>query len=236
MLRFLISGANRGIGLALSRALVERGCFVFVGARRPGEADELQTLAHEQPQFCSVVELDVTDPASVAACVERVKSGGEALDVLINNAAVFLEEGREALAELEVELFDHTFAVNVTGVARLTQACLTLLLRSQSPAIVNISSGAGSISDKNSHSYYCYGASKAALNHFTVGLAHELRSKNVVVTAISPGWVRTKMGGEDAELSAEESAGAIADTILKLTSKDSGCFLNRFGRHGQYQW
>jgi NAD(P)-dependent dehydrogenase (short-subunit alcohol dehydrogenase family) len=236
MARAFITGANRGIGLALARALVERDIFVFAGARRPEEARELIQLQQASPAALQIVPLDVTRADSVQRAVQKIKSITDSLDILVNNAAVFLEESGAKLAGLEVDLFDQTFSVNVTGVARVTQAFLPLLLRSASPRIVNISSGAGSIGDKSDHHYYGYGASKAALNHFTVGLAHELRPNGVIVVALSPGWVRTDMGGAGAELAPEDSAAAIADTIRKLKPGDSGQFLDRFGRHDQYEW
>jgi NAD(P)-dependent dehydrogenase (short-subunit alcohol dehydrogenase family) len=167
---------------------------------------------------------------------ETVRHTDHGLDVLVNNAGVLLEPVQAALTDLDVELFNRSFAVNVTGVARVTQAFLPLLLGSQSPRIINLSSGAGSISHKTNADYYCYGATKAALNHLTVGLAHELRPHGGIVAAISPGWVRTEMGGSKAELSAEESAEALAETLSTLTLAQSGCFLDRFGRSGTYVW
>ena len=232
----LITGANRGIGLALARALAEHDLFVFAGAREPATATELEELKNRRGERLQVVPLDVTSPESVHRCAQLVQDVTDRLDILVNNAAVFPEEGDETLADLNVDGFDQAFAVNVTGVARVTQALLPSLLRSSTPRIVNLSSGAGSVGDKTDHQYYCYGASKAALNHFTVGLAHELRPRNVVVAAISPGWVRTEMGGPRAELSTEESAAALAGTIMQLAMDSSGEFLDRFGHHGKYRW
>lgn len=231
-----ITGANRGIGLALARAFMEHDLMVFAGAREPAAATELAALSEGRGNRLQVVPLDVTHPKSVRRCVQSVRAVTDCLDILVNNAGVFPEEGDEDLANLNVDGFDQAFAVNVTGVARVTQALLPLLLHSSHPRIVNISSGAGSVGDKTDHQYYCYGASKAALNHFTVGLAHELRPRKVVVTAISPGWVRTEMGGPRAELSTEESAAALAGTILQLSLESSGAFLDRFGCRGKYQW
>jgi NAD(P)-dependent dehydrogenase (short-subunit alcohol dehydrogenase family) len=232
----LITGANRGIGLALSAAMLRHGVSVFAGTRRPETARELRRLAEVHPGRLHIVPLDVTDAGSVREAAAQVAGATKSLEVLINNAAVFLEEIGVTLEALDMTHFDRTFAVNVAGAARVTQALLPLLLGSSSPRIINISSGAGSIGDKSNHWYYCYGASKAALNYFTVGLAHELRPRNVMVVAISPGWVRTDMGGSDAELTADESASAIADAVLKLTPAQSGCFLDRFGARDQYPW
>ena len=236
MKRALITGANRGIGLALADALVNRGVFVFAGARKPDTATELDRLRGCHPSLLQIVSLDVASAESVRQCARTVESISPALDILVNNAAIFLEETETPLAGLEADWFAQTVAVNVGGVARVTQAFLPALVGSESSRIVNISSGAGSIADKTDHHYYCYGASKAALNHFTVGLAHELRPRGIIVVAISPGWVRTDMGGAGGELSPEQSGSAIADTILKLVPGDSGWFLDRFGQKNKYVW
>ena len=236
MIRALITGANRGIGLALTRALAERGVFVFAGVRRTRQAAELRRLGKDHRELLRVVSLDVTSAASVRSCVSKVKAATSSLDILINNAAVLLEDVGTRLADLDVEWFTQTMAVNLTGVARVTQAFLPLLTAVKMPRIVNISSGAGTIGGKGNHWYYCYGASKASLNHFTVGLAHELRSHKAIVTAVSPGWVRTDMGGAEADLSPEESAVAMAGMILKLKPAHNGCFLDRHGRKGEYSW
>ncbi|HAV65390.1 MAG TPA: hypothetical protein DCY13_23820 [Verrucomicrobiales bacterium] len=232
----LITGANRGIGLALCRAFLGHGVRVIAGCRQPERATDLRTLAGKAPDRLQVLSLDVTSTASVSAAAAAVSAHRQPLDILINNAAVLLEDANAAFAGLDVEHFSDTFAVNVTGVARVTQALLPALLRSSQGRVVNISSGAGSIADRPGHMYYCYGASKAALNHLTVGLADELRPRNVIVAAISPGWVRTDMGGPGAELPAEESAAAIAATVLRLKPEDSGCFLGRSGTREGYVW
>jgi NAD(P)-dependent dehydrogenase (short-subunit alcohol dehydrogenase family) len=236
MKRAFITGANRGIGLALAEALVNRGVFVFAGLRKPGTASALGRLREQHPGLLQIIPLEVTSDESVRRCADTVKGVTSTLDILVNNAAVFLEKTDTGLAALDTDWFAKTVAVNVGGVARVTQAFLPALVAAEMPRVVNISSGAGSIGDKTDHHYYCYGASKSALNHFTVGLAHELRPRGVLVVAISPGWVRTDMGGPEGELAPEESASAIADAILKLESGDSGCFLDRFGGKDKYVW
>lgn len=236
MTRALITGANRGIGLALTRALMERGVFVYAGTRVPEEARALQELRAARADRLEVVALDVTKLESVQHLVAVLERAEGALDILVNNAGVLLEEIETPIEALDVDLFDRTFAVNVVGVARVTQAVLPWLLRSASPRIVNISSGAGSLANKSDHHYTCYGASKAALNHVTLGLAHQLRPRGVTVVALSPGWVRTDMGGPEAELAPDEVGASIAQTALELDLSRNGCFLDRFGRRGRYVW
>lgn len=232
----LITGANRGIGLALTRALIQHGVFVIAGAREPGAENALHELRKEQPDHLLLIQLDVTDLRSVEQAASTVAEQITSLDLLINNAGVLLEDRDAKFERLRVEDFQRTFAVNVTGVARVIQAFLPMLRKSTRPRIVNISSGAGSIGGKTDSRYFIYGSSKAALNHLTVGLAHELRSENIIVTAISPGWVRTEMGGPDADLSPEESAADLAKSVLGLTIQNSGQFLDRKGNASSYTW
>ncbi|HEY5742501.1 MAG TPA: SDR family NAD(P)-dependent oxidoreductase, partial [Terrimicrobiaceae bacterium] len=120
------------------------------------------------------------------------------------------------------------------GVVRVVQAFLPQLKKSGHAQVANISSGAGSISEKEDFDYYPYSVSKAALNMLTRALAAELRSHGIGVTAISPGWVRTRMGGENAPLTPEESAKSLFQTITSLTIAQSGKFLGRDGE--SYAW
>lgn len=230
----LITGSNRGIGLALARKFAEAGWTVFAGARDPG-AESLMQLSSE---FASVhpIALDVCSDESVNAAIKRVADLCDVLDVLVNNAAVYPGTGHERLEELDLDWFAPTFETNVVGVVRVTRAALPLLRKSSTPRIAHISSGAGSIGDKEDYDFYAYGPSKAALNHLTRGMAAEFRDEGIVVTAFSPGWVRTDMGGENAPLTAEESAAALCKTISSLTAEQSGLFLSRDGSADEYPW
>jgi NAD(P)-dependent dehydrogenase (short-subunit alcohol dehydrogenase family) len=110
------------------------------------------------------------------------------------------------------------------------------LEKGRSPRIVNISSGAGSISDKDDFGYYAYSASKAALNMVTRAMAAEFKPRGITVVAVSPGWVKTEMGGPNAEITPAESARSLAKTIANLTLKDTSAFLNRDGAPHEYGW
>ncbi len=232
----LITGSNRGIGLALAREFLRQGDRVVATARRPEKAAELRELAEESEGMLSVEALDVGDQGSVDRLRDVVEKKWGKLDILVNNAAVFPENGDETLEELDLGFFDAAFATNVVGTARVTQAFLPLLRASGEGRIANISSGAGSITDKTDSRYYCYSVSKAALNQFSRALAAQLKPEGIAVAPITPGWVKTEMGGENAELTPEESAASLARTIKKLTLRQSGLFLDRHGRSGVYNW
>jgi NAD(P)-dependent dehydrogenase (short-subunit alcohol dehydrogenase family) len=222
----LVTGANRGIGLALVAQLKKDGWHVIAACRNPDGAERLKTLG------VPILALDVNDENSINKAVAQLS----ALDVLVNNAAVFPENGDESLEEMKLEWFREAFETNVLGVVRMTRALLPLLRKSRHPRIVNISSGAGSISDKDDHAYYAYSTSKAALNMVTRAIAAEYKPHGVCVVAMSPGWVQTEMGGPHAPLLPEESASAIAATIRRLEMKHSSHFIDRNGRDAEYSW
>ena len=236
MANVLITGANRGIGLALVREFLKEGDTVIATARNPDQANELREAGGSADQRLTVLPLDVADAESVNSLAKQVANTQGSLDVLINNAGVFPEEGDEKLEELNLAYFDTAFAINVTGTARVCQALLPMLRQGENPRIVNMSSGAGSITDKVDSRHFCYSSSKAALNQFTRALAAELKTEGIVVVPITPGWVKTDMGGSKAELSAEESAVSLVRTIRKLGLKQTGQFLDRHGRTGVYRW
>jgi NAD(P)-dependent dehydrogenase (short-subunit alcohol dehydrogenase family) len=230
----LITGASRGIGLALSIAFAKADWTVFAGARRP-RTPLLWNAAQEFPNLHPLT-LDVLDDATVSDAPGFVAQHADSLDVLVNNAAIFPGEGTERLEDLDLAWFDEAVETNVTGVARVTRAMLPLLRKGIHPRVVNISSGAGSISDKEDYDYYPYSVSKAGLNMLTRAMAAEFRPEGIAVTALSPGWVKTEMGGANAPLTPDQSARSLCATIQKLTLADTGKFLGRDGLPGDYAW
>lgn len=229
-----ITGANRGIGLALSIAFAKGEWTVFAGARNP-RTPALWNAAQEFPNL-HALPVDVLDDALVGDAADFVARRTGSLDVLVNNAAIFPGEGDERLEDLDLEWFNEAVATNVTGVARMSRALLPALRRGIQPRIVNISSGAGSIADKEDHRYYPYSVSKAGLNMLTRAMAAEFRPEGIAVTAVSPGWVKTEMGGENAPLTPEQSARSLYATIRRLTLADSGGFYGRDGNSSDYAW
>jgi NAD(P)-dependent dehydrogenase (short-subunit alcohol dehydrogenase family) len=232
----LITGANRGIGLALTAELLEGGCRVLGASRNPAKAGELEKLRKRHGKLLELVELDVTSDESVKGAAAKVQKIAGAMDVLVNNAAVFPEEGDESIFEMKLEHFREAFETNVIGVVRVTREFVPLLEKGNSPRIVNISSGAGSVAAKEDYGYYAYAASKAALNMVTRGLAAEFRPRGICVVAMTPGWVKTEMGGPNAPLKPEESARAIARTITTLTMEKTSLFIERTGGVVKYGW
>jgi NAD(P)-dependent dehydrogenase (short-subunit alcohol dehydrogenase family) len=229
----LITGANRGIGLALATDLVKGGHKVIATARNPAKAALLNELSASHPAMLEIVEMDVTSDKSVAAAATTVKGP---IDILVNNAAGFPEEGDESIFAMKLDHFREAYDTNVIGVVRVTRAFFPHLEKGNNPRIVNISSGAGSVTAKDDHGYYAYSASKAALNMVTRAIAAEFQPKNICVVAMTPGWVKTEMGGPNAPLTPEASAQAIARTIATLTMESTSMFIERTGGEVSYGW
>jgi NAD(P)-dependent dehydrogenase (short-subunit alcohol dehydrogenase family) len=229
----LITGANRGIGYALTKALVASNFKVLAGCRNTENADGLKKVATSYRDLIQILSVDVSSNESVARAAQEVAGR---VDVIVNNAAVMPERGDEKITSFDFDHFRNAFDVNVLGCARVIRSFLPHLRRSNRPRILNLSSGLGSIAERDSSSYYAYAVSKAALNMLTRSLAFELAPEGVTIVAISPGWVRTDMGGNDADISPEESAEAILEAIQQIGPNLNGQFLDRFGRSGKYVW
>jgi NAD(P)-dependent dehydrogenase (short-subunit alcohol dehydrogenase family) len=212
----LITGANRGLGLEFARQYAADGWHVIGTARKPAAATELNGLDVQ------VVALDVADPESVAALASALD--GQPIDLLINNAGIFPRVN--SLAEADFEDVARTYAVNTIGPMRVTRALLPNLKRGTARQVVSITSGLGSIANNTGGRYYGYRESKAALNMFTRTLAAELAGDGFTCVVLSPGWVRTDMGGPNANLSPEQSIAGMRSVIEKLTPGDNGTYRN----------
>jgi NAD(P)-dependent dehydrogenase (short-subunit alcohol dehydrogenase family) len=203
----LVSGANRGIGAEIARELAaDHGFLVYAGARISGEVEAADGI---EP-----IRLDVTDQATVDAARERIESEIGRLDALVNNAGVYGDP--IGAADYDLDRAHEVLEVNTFGPWRLIEAFLPLMRASDAPRIVNVSSGAGQLSDMNG-GRAAYRLSKAGLNALTRTLASEERW--VKVNTMCPGWVRTDMGGAAAPRSVERGA----DTAVWLaTLPDDG--------------
>lgn len=196
----LVTGATRGLGRATAARLVELGYDVLLGGR---DRDALTAAAADLG--CGGVELDVADPASVARLVDNLEAEGLELDVLVNNAAVYLTDGPLRIDEADLAL---QMATNLYGPWLLMRAFVPWMVDRGYGRVVNVSSEAGSFAD--GPSLGTYGVSKAALNALTVSVAAEVPSGvDVLVNAVCPGWVATDMGGPNAPRTVEEGAEGI---------------------------
>jgi NAD(P)-dependent dehydrogenase (short-subunit alcohol dehydrogenase family) len=226
MARHLITGANRGIGLELARRLVRRGEEVWAACREPSAAAALAALAGEYPDRLNLLAMDVSSDASVREA--RASFGDRPLDVLINNAGV-VGPDRQSSTDMDFDGFRRTLEVNTLGPLRVVQAFLDSLRLAKGARIVTLTSRMGQMAGALSD-HMAYRASKAAANKLMQGLATDLAAEGIAVAALHPGWVRTDMGGPEANLGVEEAVDGVLAVIDGLDLSQSGHFLDWRGK------
>ena len=207
----LVTGASRGIGLAVSKALARAGVRVVLTGRDPLATREAAEAIRAAGGDVTAIGLDVADQAEVAACAERLRGDGERVDVLVNNAGVY--EGASLLST-PADVLRASFETNFWGAVWTCRAFVPAMIERGYGRVVNVSSGYGTFAE-GLEGPAPYALSKAALNALTLRLAGEVRG-DVKVNAACPGWVRTRMGGTGAPQSVEEGA----DTIVWLATLD----------------
>jgi NAD(P)-dependent dehydrogenase (short-subunit alcohol dehydrogenase family) len=217
----LVTGANKGIGLEVAKRLAQQGFFVYIGSRNleSGEAAVKQLKASGLASL-EAVELDVTNPESIWAARAAIGEKTPALDVLVNNAGISGGVPQSA-HHATLEQFRSVFETNVFGVAGVTQAFLDLLEQSPQPRIVNVSTAMASLTlsadfDNDNFAFRVpvYQASKAALNMYTLNLAHELRNTAFKVNAVCPGYTKTDFTGHQGTSTVEEAGQRIVKYAL----------------------
>jgi NAD(P)-dependent dehydrogenase (short-subunit alcohol dehydrogenase family) len=203
----LVVGASRGLGLGLVKELAGRGWKVIATMRTPATASGLTAFAEASGDKVRVERLDIEKSDEIDALARRL--AGETLDLLFVNAGVSLR-GVSAAAATREDVA-HIFLTNAVAPIQVADAFASRM-RDGSGVIAMMSSGLGSVAN-NVRGADLYSASKAALNKLTRGLAAGLGERNLTVLSISPGWVRTDMGGPSAMLSVEESCKGVVDVV-----------------------
>ena len=215
----LITGANRGLGLELSKQFLSDGYVVYGTARSPERAQDLKAMgAH-------VLQLDVTSAEYIKPMAEALAD--TPLDILINNAGYFgpnkLGTKQDKIGNLTRAEIEDCFAVNTMGPIFVTQALLPNLRKGDTKKIINMSTRSGIIS-KSRAGAYGYRVSKAGLNMVTSTLHGELSGKGFIVASVAPGHNKTDMGTERAKMTPEETMPKLKQVIENLTPKQSGSF------------
>ncbi|MEY8203623.1 MAG: SDR family oxidoreductase [Bermanella sp.] len=216
----LITGANRGIGLELSRHYAAQGCEVIAVCRESN--DEIEALADQVLSGLDLTDAQATDVILQLLDVTLAENGK--IDVLINNAGVF---HHDSLQDMNLEGMRAQFEVNAITPLKITQALMPFL--KEGSKVANITSRMGSIADNGSGGYYGYRASKAALNAFGKSLAIDLKPKGVSVAMVHPGFVQTRMVGFAGDISPQQAAAGIAQRISELNLDNSGGFWHSNG-------
>jgi NAD(P)-dependent dehydrogenase (short-subunit alcohol dehydrogenase family) len=209
-MRILITGANRGLGMALSQVGAERGHQILAGVRNLQTSNEGLTQS-ELYKSITLLPLDVTNEESVISAANTVKENFGTVDVIINNAGILLERDKQ-IEELDLDQVKETFDVNFFGPIRVVKHFLPLLMIGDRSSIINISSEAGSMSNAYGGDY-AYASSKTALNMFSQQLYQYVKSKNINVYSVHPGWIKTDMGGDRAPGNPIDTAKGIFDII-----------------------
>ncbi len=222
---WMITGASRGIGLAIVTALLERGDHVVAAARNP-HGGALGELAAGHPVALATLELDVASDDSVAAA--KAALGDRPLDVLLNNAGVLGARGDESSLRMDFAMWREVFEVNVYAPLRVAQAFLPNVEAGRGRKIATISSRMGSIGANPSGSL-AYRSSKAAVNMAMVVFGNAVRERKIASLLFHPGWVRTDMGGGGADISPQESAAGLIATIDASGMAQTNSFRNYGG-------
>ena len=208
----LVTGANKGIGFEICRQLAGKGLAVIMTSRNQERGMKAAEQLKRQDLLVDFHLLDVTDSASIKALERYLETKHDRLDVLINNAGIFIDDEMDSL-NVDMDTVRKTFETNFIGPFLVSQVMLPLLKKSDDGRIINISSGLGQLSDTGS-GFPSYSMSKAALNMLSAKMAADLKGTKIKVNSICPGWIKTDMGGKEAPGTVEEGA----DTAVWLAT------------------
>ncbi len=226
-LQILITGANRGLGLALTEKLLADGHHIHALNRR--ESRELLRLKEKYSPSLQLYPCDVGDERSVRQALETMACQVNALDMVLNNAAVDLDQSRLSLEQVDFSVYLPTFQANSIGPLMVIKYALPLIRRGTRKLIVNFSSEAGSMGSCWRKSEYSYCMSKAALNMASRILQNDLKEEGIKVLALHPGWFSSDMGGPEAPITPAEAAERIAKVLSNPPELDGPIYVDLNG-------
>ncbi|MCG5500748.1 SDR family oxidoreductase [Ectothiorhodospira lacustris] len=218
----VITGANRGIGLAFAQQYAEAGARVLAACRHPEQARELNRLAAKTRGRVSVHPLDVTNPVQIQALAGILSD--TPVDILINNAGSY--GPASAFGNTDVAGWMETLHINTVAPLKIMEALVDPVAAGNRRLMINLSSKMGSMGDNGSGGSYIYRSTKAALNAVVVSAARDLKARGITVVAQHPGWVRTDMGGPNGEIDTTRSVTAMRGIFEHLSLADSGRFID----------
>ncbi len=226
MERVFITGANRGIGLAMVQEYLQANALVIATCRNPQEAHELQALGAQYPQALHILALDVTDDEAIQGLDAQTSAWVDGLDLLINNAGINGEkdDGTRSLGNLRRDALLNMTNVNAVSGVLVTQALTRLLKKGKNPRVVMVSSQMGSLEYAKNTTNFGYTMSKVAMNMGARVLANDLKPHGIISITTHPGWVQTSMGGDSAPLTPSQSAKGLRTVFDSLTLDDTGKF------------
>jgi len=217
----LITGANRGIGLELTEQFAEDGWQVLACCRNPADAGKLQALI-ERDLAIELHALDVTNYQQIASLADQI--GNRPIDILLSNAGIYGSKG-VGFGEVDAQEWRQVLEVNTIAPLMLVQSFVEQVAASQQKLVAVISSKVGSIADNSSGGSYIYRSSKTAVNQVVKSLSIDLASRDISVMSLHPGWVKTDMGGPNAEISTDESVSGLKSILQSAGLAQSGQFI-----------
>lgn len=228
----LITGANKSIGFETARQLLQQGYYVYLGCRDMAKGQDAVTrLQREGLANTEVLEIDVNSETSVKAARQALGQKIKSLDVLVNNAGI--GGSMESSLEAGLTTYRQTMDTNFFGVIAVTQAFIDLLKKSETPRIVNVTSGLGSLTLHNTPSWKYYGikpavyvASKAALNAYTITLAYDLRDTAFKVNAVDPGYTATDFNHHTGPGTVPDAAARVVKAAMLGSDGPTGQFFS----------
>jgi len=222
-MNILITGANRGIGLEMVKYSMEQGWRVFACCRNPHNADDLFNLAKPSNGQISVHIADMQELSTLQALSYELRN--DAIDMLVNNAGVYGSD-KNKFGSVDVDNWLHTFQINSIAPLKMVEAFTEQLAMGKNKIVACMSSKMGSMADNGYGNSYIYRSSKAALNAVVKSLSIDLKEQSIITVALHPGWVKTDMGGPNAEISTRECVEQLFSHLLTLTLEDSGRFID----------
>ncbi|AWP29412.1 short-chain dehydrogenase [Paenibacillus sp. Cedars] len=228
-MNIVITGANKGLGLELTREALGRGHQIVAGVRNTESSHpELRALRSDYPAQLQIMNLDVDQEAVIASAAEEIHEMWDQVDAVINNAGIL--NGRDQVIEnLNFDDVEKSMQTNLYGPMKMVKHLLPQLRRSSAPAIINVSSEAGCFTGAYGGDYP-YAISKSGLIFFTAQLRKALAADNFMVYAVHPGWIRTPMGGDQAPCDPVDTAKGLLDLVeRRMVPEQDGWMINHKG-------
>jgi NAD(P)-dependent dehydrogenase (short-subunit alcohol dehydrogenase family) len=200
----VITGANRGMGYAMSEMLASMGAKVIMGCRDGKKGSAAEKKLKEKGYDAVFMQVNVEDVRSIDKFGKVMAKKYPVVDILINNAGVNSEPGETTIETLDLKLFRHVLEVNLVGTIIMCKNIIPLMRKSSDARIVNFSSGLGQLTVPRMGPYPSYSISKTAVNQVTKLLADELKDTKIKAFSVDPGWVKTDLGGPQAPLAISE--------------------------------
>jgi NAD(P)-dependent dehydrogenase (short-subunit alcohol dehydrogenase family) len=222
-MNILITGANRGIGLEMVKYSMQQGWRVFACCRNPHNADSLFNIAQLSNGQISVHIADMQELSTLQALSYELRH--DPIDMLINNAGIYGSD-KNKFGAVDVESWLQSFQVNCIAPLKMVEAFAEQLLMGKGKLVACMSSKMASMADNGSGNSYIYRSSKAALNAVVKSLSIDLKEQGIISVALHPGWVKTEMGGANAEITARECVEQLFAHLSSLTLDDSGRFID----------